>query len=88
MRGPINAHCCAMRWQQRLSTAFAAAGHPALRPNSLARTSQMPEPLYERSCIASCNRWKVYDCTQDYLALPGVVKCGFVPSGTKTMHLD
>jgi hypothetical protein len=26
-----NAHCCAMRWQRRLSTAFAAAGHPALR---------------------------------------------------------
>jgi hypothetical protein len=44
--------------------------------------------ICRRSCIASCNRWKVYDCTQDYLALPGVVKCGFVPSGTKTMHLD
>jgi hypothetical protein len=32
-----NAHCCAMRWQRRLPTAFAAADHPALRPNSLAR---------------------------------------------------
>ena len=42
----INAHRCAMRLQRRLSTAFAAAGPPALRPNSLARTSQMPGPLY------------------------------------------
>jgi CubicO group peptidase (beta-lactamase class C family) len=41
-----------------------------------------------RSCIASCNLWKVYDYTQDHLALPGVVKSGFVASETKTMHLD
>ena len=43
--GTGNAHCCTMRLQQRLSTAFAATGHPALRPNSLARTSQMAGPL-------------------------------------------
>jgi hypothetical protein len=41
----VNAHCCAMRLQRRLSSAFAAAGHPALRPHSLAHTSQMPELL-------------------------------------------
>ena len=41
-----------------------------------------------RSCIASCNRWKVCDYMQDYLALPGVVKFGFVASETQTMHLD
>jgi hypothetical protein len=35
--GTINAHCHAMRLQRCLSTAFAATGHPALRPNSLAR---------------------------------------------------
>jgi hypothetical protein len=45
MNWPINAYCCAMRLQRRLSTAFAAAGHPALRPHSLAHTSQMPGPL-------------------------------------------
>jgi hypothetical protein len=39
-----------------------------------------------RSCIASCNRWKVYDYGQDYLALPGMVKSGFVVSETKTMY--
>ena len=39
-RRPDNAHCCAMRLQRRLSTAFAAAGHPVLRPNSLARLCQ------------------------------------------------
>jgi hypothetical protein len=35
-----------MRWQRHLPTAFAAADHPALRPDLLARTSQMPGPLY------------------------------------------
>jgi len=30
----------------------------------------------------------VYDYTEDYLALPGVVKSSFVASETKTMHLD
>jgi hypothetical protein len=44
--------------------------------------------IRHRSCIASCNRWKVYDRRQDYLALPGVVKSGFVASETKTMHLN
>jgi hypothetical protein len=29
------------------NSVFAAAGHPALRLNSLARTSQMPGPLSE-----------------------------------------
>jgi len=35
-KGP-HRHHRAMRWQRRLSTAFAAAGHPALRPHSPAR---------------------------------------------------
>jgi hypothetical protein len=39
----INAHCCAMRLQRRLSTTFAARGHSALRPDSMARTLQMEE---------------------------------------------
>jgi len=43
---------------------------------------------YGRSCIASCNRWKVCDYMQDYLALPGVVKSGFLARETKTMHLN
>jgi len=36
-----------LRLQRRLSTAFAPAGHPALRPNSLARPFQIPKPLCE-----------------------------------------
>ena len=46
MAGTINAHRCAMCWQWRLSTAFAAKGQPSLRPHSLARNSQMPGLLY------------------------------------------
>ena len=38
-----------LRLQRRLSTAFAAAGHPALRPHLLVRTSQMQGPLTEIS---------------------------------------
>jgi len=34
-----------MGLQRRLSTVLAAAGHPALSPNSLARTAQMAGPL-------------------------------------------
>jgi hypothetical protein len=36
---------CAMRLQRRLSTAFVATGHPALRPNPPARICQLPGPL-------------------------------------------
>jgi hypothetical protein len=42
-----------MRWQRRLSAAFAATGHPALRPHSLARTSQMAGPLGEIRLLSS-----------------------------------
>jgi hypothetical protein len=45
MLGTINAHCCAARLQRRLSTAFAAIGHSALRPNPPARICQLPGPL-------------------------------------------
>ena len=45
--GTGNTRCRAMRLQRRLSTAFAAAGHPAPRPNSPARICQMPGPLGE-----------------------------------------
>jgi len=44
--GTRNTHCYAMRLQRHLSTAFAAAGHPALRLNSLAQTLQIPGLLY------------------------------------------
>ena len=50
--------------------------------------AEVEKKIMKRSCIASCNRWKVCDYMQDYLALPGVVKFGFVASETQTMHLD
>jgi hypothetical protein len=56
--------------------------------NGKGRIRRMGADYLARSCIASCNRWKVYDHTQDYLSLPGVVKSGFVASETKTMYLD
>jgi hypothetical protein len=42
-----NAHCCATRLQRHPSMAFTAAGHPTLRPHSLARASQMQGPIAE-----------------------------------------
>jgi hypothetical protein len=50
-RETINAHCCTMRLQRRLSTAFAATGHLALRPPSLARTLPTRHLLTESKAL-------------------------------------